>query len=622
MDATIGPVKIMAENPRTASVLLQTELPKLLAKLEAGTDITEISGVSREKLLTMAGSGELRNAILNFAISETVLTKPGLGGASAFIGATESTLPGLVKNMASTAPGELTRMNQLLEAYPLTQSGLKLLPKLGVGGFILGGILTSFQSGNAYAAGKPDEALHILEDFAAENAGSTAASIAAGALAPLGLALAGVAATTPVGMAAILVASVAGGYFGGEWGKEITHLFQDHTDEKNRDTAHRMLKLIFGDNYGLQSTVPAELTAGSLTFDATLSRDDMVRFAKTDIAWRYALKELNPFVISGDALYAKHNTDGSLDLYDPATGTGTLTDLYLADRAAMLAWKIQYDDTDKVYSASWSADTVEGNWDFVDMSTKLSGGTPLTLAIDGTGTSWSDHQIVFGTKAADVIDGSGDTDHLYGMAGNDTLTGGSGDDYLEGGTGSDTYLINSGDGNDIILDSDGLGSIVYDGTALAGGSKIGSNYWRDSRNISYTLLTTGSSQELLIEAGSERITVKDFTSGELGINLANTTAPLSDGYTSNGIIYRGDRAPTQLPWSPYLLSPSWPYSFDSNGNISRINGSSMPYWPDKVYDTAGDDEIYAGHGFNVIYATKGGSNYIETGNNDDYIIGG
>jgi len=48
---------------------------------------------------------------------------------------------------------------------------------------------------------------------------------------------------------------------------------------------------------------------------------------EVSIAWRYALRELNAFVIP-DISYAQHNTDGSLDLYDPETG-----EAWLADRA-------------------------------------------------------------------------------------------------------------------------------------------------------------------------------------------------------------------------------------------------------------------------------------------------
>lgn len=44
------------------------------------------------------------------------------------------------------------------------------------------------------------------------------------------------------------------------------------------------------------------------------------------LGYRYALRELNPFVILGDnAIYAPHNAAGELALYDAASRTGTLT---------------------------------------------------------------------------------------------------------------------------------------------------------------------------------------------------------------------------------------------------------------------------------------------------------
>ncbi|KJV05284.1 hypothetical protein VZ94_19180, partial [Methylocucumis oryzae] len=67
------------------------------------------------------------------------------------------------------------------------------------------------------------------------------------------------------------------------------------------------------------------MNGDDLTFIPALEHDDIVETAKTDIAWRYALKQLNPFVIS-DISYDQHNTDGALDMYDPETGEGSLTE--------------------------------------------------------------------------------------------------------------------------------------------------------------------------------------------------------------------------------------------------------------------------------------------------------
>lgn len=56
-----------------------------------------------------------------------------------------------------------------------------------------------------------------------------------------------------------------------------------------------------------------------------VSRGQIVAKARLDsaegLAWRYALVNMNPFALTGDAaLYAGHNANGELDLYDPATG--------------------------------------------------------------------------------------------------------------------------------------------------------------------------------------------------------------------------------------------------------------------------------------------------------------
>ena len=56
------------------------------------------------------------------------------------------------------------------------------------------------------------------------------------------------------------------------------------------------------------------------------------------LATHLVLCELNAFVIS-DVNYAARNTDGSLDSCAKDSNPGGLTDEYLVDRAAMLAWK-------------------------------------------------------------------------------------------------------------------------------------------------------------------------------------------------------------------------------------------------------------------------------------------
>ncbi|MDP3092118.1 MAG: hypothetical protein Q8N04_15700, partial [Nitrospira sp.] len=71
------------------------------------------------------------------------------------------------------------------------------------------------------------------------------------------------------------------------------------------------------------------------------------------LAYRYALKTLNPFAVIGTtaesntALYASHTNGGALDLLNPTDGTGTLTTQYLTDRALFLAEKLALNQLDR-----------------------------------------------------------------------------------------------------------------------------------------------------------------------------------------------------------------------------------------------------------------------------------
>ncbi len=78
-------------------------------------------------------------------------------------------------------------------------------------------------------------------------------------------------------------------------------------------------------NVGTSTPPIYNLTVDPLT---NKSSADLVTAAKsTNLATRYALYKLNPFLVTGNnALYDQINFDGSLDLYNPATGTGSLTD--------------------------------------------------------------------------------------------------------------------------------------------------------------------------------------------------------------------------------------------------------------------------------------------------------
>ena len=277
----------------------------------------------------------------------------------------------------------------------------------------------------------------------------------------------------------------------------------------------------------------ALLTAGEIETQAA-RKDDV------GLAYRYALRELNPFALIG-ADYSAHNADGSLDLYDEATGKGAMSEAYLQDRAVMLAWKIRYGQEDKAYDAEYNTNKVNGNWDFVDKA------TGMTLAIDGYGTSASDHQIVFGGAGAEKITGGTESDRLYGGGGNDTLQGDGGDDYLEGGQGDDQLIggagadtLNGGAGNDTYLlddkddaidtieDADGKGSLIINGTVLQGGEAAGKGRWiNKTQGTVFTLLGQGEHSTLIIqnEARPGQIYLRNWKNGQLGLTMAEAPVP-------------------------------------------------------------------------------------------------
>jgi len=74
---------------------------------------------------------------------------------------------------------------------------------------------------------------------------------------------------------------------------------------------------------------------------------------------------------------------------------------------------------------------------------------------------------IIGNSGANRIEGAAGNDTINGAGGADTLVGGAGDDRLTGGAGNDTFIINRGDGHDVITDF-GNGSDVLDLSSFYG----------------------------------------------------------------------------------------------------------------------------------------------------------
>jgi Ca2+-binding RTX toxin-like protein len=199
-----------------------------------------------------------------------------------------------------------------------------------------------------------------------------------------------------------------------------------------------------GQTFTVQPLVQAVQVNGQLTFVPLFTAADLKAAAQDPgdrgLAYRYALRELNPFAVVGvDYVGLGHAADGKLALNDPTTGFGEMTDEYLADRAAFLLAKLDLtlnnqDRPSDVFSLTQYRDVASGF------------EVPSGFSIP----SFSQREYLFGGADPDTLGGHELTnDHLYGSAGNDTLRGYGGDDYLQGDSGDD--LLDGGSGVDRLV---------------------------------------------------------------------------------------------------------------------------------------------------------------------------
>ena len=369
---------------------------------------------------------------------------------------------------------------------------------------------------------------------------------------------------------------------------------------------------------------------------STLNREQIIAKAQLDTAegqaYRYALYKLNPFAVTGSSvLYDGINAHGELDLFDPASGQGELTERYLRDRAAMLTWQMQFNTDDIQPVGNTFYKFQDGTpYYFRDMTTdtriNVAGGLRLDFAMARPENDYS--YIVFGSENDDPIFGQGKNDWLYGGAGDDTLTGKGGNDWLEGGAGFDTYIINAGDGHDTILDSDGQGVINLGGLLAKGSTTAGldpvkwrqsGNVWHDQQNgLTYLLVMQGDGSQSLFIAGLDgsSVTVRGWSEGELGIVLG-MGAGLNGVAPATTLTISGDWQPVDQNTEAAGIQ----LGYDSLDNVI-VSDTFEPNRNDTLYDSPGNDHLLGYGGNDLIWAFRGGDNLLEGGAGSDVLIGG
>lgn len=173
---------------------------------------------------------------------------------------------------------------------------------------------------------------------------------------------------------------------------------------------------------------------------------ELVSLAQNEMAYRYALKELNPFAIIGTVpLYQEQQS--TLDLEN-------FSNQYLTDRAIFLQTKIQANLNDEPLFLQ--STTAIGNKQFIDIES----GLDITRLNNGPieqrfifGSDQSEGSALFATgDTDDYVYGGGGIDSIFGKGGDDTIEGNADNDVLHGDAGDDTLI--GGDGIDILYGGD------------------------------------------------------------------------------------------------------------------------------------------------------------------------
>ena len=232
------------------------------------------------------------------------------------------------------------------------------------------------------------------------------------------------------------------------------------------------------------SKLPNQTIKSFCTIDAEgnyvpLSASEINILAQNNIAYRYALMNLNPFALIA-ADYSKFNKNGELDLYTSSTPDGQLSEKYLQDRANFLVQLLYENINDTGAKNPYDPMNIDvypnlPAYYHADLAT---GNQSLNAVYSDLEAKKDNYQqFIFGSNEGDLdIAGGSKDDHLYGMGGNDTIKGHGGNDYIEGGQGLDTMHGGAGIDTFFIQGEDTDYDIFYGGSEhdkILGGNNSG-----------------------------------------------------------------------------------------------------------------------------------------------------
>ncbi len=220
-----------------------------------------------------------------------------------------------------------------------------------------------------------------------------------------------------------------------------------------------------------------------------------------------------------------------------------------------------------------------------------------------------------GGDGDDVLSGGSGSDEIYGSAGDDILGGGSGLDIMLGGAGDDIYLIDTGSGQDTIVDTEGNNNIIFGGGITADGLSLFEIQGNDGAY--YLGIEYGSSGDRVFIKNGPLGAVSSFTFAD-GSALSFSELMEQAGLPLTGVGSEGDDILQGGSGADVLLGGGGNDEVRGGGGADELIGGAGQ---DILNAESGDDVLNGGTGNDVLRGGVGSDSYfMQWGMGQDTLI--